>query len=197
MLRLSEQERRDYIAKYAAKIFAEKGYQIASLQDIASKAGISKAGVYHYFKTKEEILAYVLIKKTDDLFIEMKKRVKESYGQKLNQEESLRKLILAYANIINKDRDFRGIVLRERHQLTGINKQKLLKKEQAIFHLIKDELKKVHAVGKHIDPNVTTFLIIAMCHWLGYWFKEKKKFDLESIIEQNIEVILRGILNEH
>lgn len=194
MLRLSEQERKDYIAKYAANVFAKKGYQLATLQDIASKAGISKAGVYHYFKSKEEILAYVLIRKTEELLIEMKKRAKEINGQKLNQEESVRQLILDYAKLINTDKDIREIVLRERHQLTGINKQKLLTKEQAIFHLIRDQLKKIPAASKNIDPNVTSFLIISMSHWLGYWFKEKKKFDFKSIIEQNIEVILRGML---
>lgn len=195
MLRLSEQERKDYLAKYAAKVFSEKGYQVASLQDIALRAKISKAGIYYYFKTKEDILAYVLIKTTDYVLIEMKERVKKNKEQNLNPEESLRQLIKAYAEFINKDINFRGIVLRERHQLTGKNKQELYRKEKSIFHMIKDELKKLKTVEKNIDLNVTSFLFIGMSHWLGYWFKENKRLALESIIEQNINIILRGITN--
>ncbi len=194
MLRLSMEERKDYIAKYAAKVFSEKGYQLASLQDIAKKARISKAGVYHYFKTKDDILAYIVIKHSEDFLVNMTARIRESRQEDLPPWESFRKLIKTYAKLVNRDRDRRLIVLRERHQLTGKNKNELLKRERAIFHLIRDELKKLDGIEKKIDQNVITFLFIAMSHWLGYWFREGKGLGLDDIIEQNIGIILQGIL---
>jgi hypothetical protein len=86
------------------------------------------------------------------------------------------------------------IVLRERHQLSGKRKKELSKREQAMFRLIKNELKKIRNLGEKINPNVVTFLIISMSHWLGYWFKEGKGLDLETIINQNIETIFHGTL---
>ncbi len=197
MLRLSMEEKKDYIAKYAARTFSEKGYQLASLQDIATKARISKAGVYHYFKTKDDILAYVLIKHTDDFLVQMTERVKQSKEHNLNPRESLRKLIETYAKLVNRDKDLRRIVLRERHQLTGRNKQELLRKERAIFRLLKDGLKRISSVEKNIDPSVITFLFISVCHWLGYWFKEGKKYELNAIIDQSINIVFDGILNQN
>src|SRR5919106_6100933 len=40
----------------AGRVFAEKGYEGATMADVAREAGFSKAGVYHYFASKEHIL---------------------------------------------------------------------------------------------------------------------------------------------
>ncbi|MCP4105223.1 MAG: TetR/AcrR family transcriptional regulator [Desulfobacteraceae bacterium] len=40
----------------AVKEFIEKGYHGASMQSIADRAGLSKGGIYHHFKSKDEIL---------------------------------------------------------------------------------------------------------------------------------------------
>jgi len=65
LLRLSIKERKDFIADVATRVFSKKGYQTASLQDVAMEAEISKAGIYHYFVSKTDILAYILLRNSD------------------------------------------------------------------------------------------------------------------------------------
>lgn len=48
------------IEESAIKIFGEKGYDCASIQDITKDAGISKGIVYHYFKDKEALYLHCL-----------------------------------------------------------------------------------------------------------------------------------------
>lgn len=50
-----EQQRRHQIMDTALKIFSEKGYAAATMDDIAETAGLSKAGVYFYFQSKEKL----------------------------------------------------------------------------------------------------------------------------------------------
>ncbi len=186
-------ERKEYLANTAAIVFCEKGYRAASLQDVARKAKISKAGVYHYFKTKEDILALILIQHTDIFLRVLKERIKESQAKGLDAKQAFQELIRTYANHLNQNKEVRLLVLRERHQLTGKNKRDLYKREQAIFHLLKNELKKIPHIDKKKNPNVISFLIISMSHWLGYWFREQGGLDLEEIIDQNIRIIFNGI----
>src|SRR5262252_625743 len=47
------------IIDVALEVFAEKGFAAAKLDDIARRAGISKATLYLYFETKEEIFRAV------------------------------------------------------------------------------------------------------------------------------------------
>lgn len=50
------EQRWDEIVLAAAKVFYEKGYEGASLQDIASAVGLLKGSIYYYIDTKEDLL---------------------------------------------------------------------------------------------------------------------------------------------
>jgi len=52
--------KRDLILAAAAKTFAEQGYDRASLSQIAAACSISKANIYHYYSSKDDILFAVL-----------------------------------------------------------------------------------------------------------------------------------------
>ena len=189
----SFQDRKEYIANIASTIFCKKGYKTASLQDIAKKGNLSKAGIFHYFKTKEDILSYILIRNSDNFIAILKSCIKENGERNFDREMSLRNLINTYATHVNKWKEGRLLTLQERHQLTGKNKKALLKKERMLFHLIKDELKKVKQIDKRYNLNVVSFLIIAMSHWLGYWLDEDGELSQEQAISQNIDIVFRGI----
>lgn len=49
-------ERMEEIISAAIDEFLEKGYENASMASISARAGVSKGGVYHHFKSKDEIL---------------------------------------------------------------------------------------------------------------------------------------------
>ena len=53
-------EKRDNILKTAAKIFADEGYDRASVNQVAKACDISKATIYHYYSSKEDILFAIL-----------------------------------------------------------------------------------------------------------------------------------------
>jgi AcrR family transcriptional regulator len=52
----SAEERKNEILDVAAALFAEKGYDNASTNDIIEKIGIARGTLYHHFGSKEEIL---------------------------------------------------------------------------------------------------------------------------------------------
>jgi len=51
--------RRAQIALYAAKVFADKGYQNTTVQEIGDACGMGKGTIYHYIGAKEDILLLV------------------------------------------------------------------------------------------------------------------------------------------
>jgi AcrR family transcriptional regulator len=46
----------EHILRTSAQIFAEKSYHSTSMRDISRATGVSLAGLYHYCKSKEELL---------------------------------------------------------------------------------------------------------------------------------------------
>jgi AcrR family transcriptional regulator len=57
---LKAQQRRQEILQIAMDTFAARGYNNASLQEIADRAGVTQAGVLHYFRSKPQLLTSVL-----------------------------------------------------------------------------------------------------------------------------------------
>lgn len=55
----SKEERMEDITKAAMEVFLKKGYQNTTMEAIAKNAGLSKGGLYHYFKSKDIVLIFV------------------------------------------------------------------------------------------------------------------------------------------
>lgn len=54
------EQTRDEVLRTARRLFAERGYDGTSLQQIADAMGVTKANVYYYFRTKEVLLQALL-----------------------------------------------------------------------------------------------------------------------------------------
>ena len=124
--------KRNKILGAATKIFAEKGYQYATISDIAKEAGISTGLLYSYFKNKLDLLLSVVLFFWQEI-------------NRLNQEKLLSmrnpfdKLVVVLHNIedllINEERALYIIkVLNEAlPHIVMIKEKKLQKKRQAII----------------------------------------------------------------
>jgi AcrR family transcriptional regulator len=54
---VDKEKRKRELALIALDVFAQKGFDAASVSDVASAAGISKGSVYTYFESKEDLIA--------------------------------------------------------------------------------------------------------------------------------------------
>lgn len=196
MLRISLEERRAFIADAALEIFVEKGYKSTSLQEIAEKVQITKAGIYHYFKTKEEILYYILVEKNAEK-MERFKAVDPSRGGELTEPlEILKHIIRSYAQISLSSHDVALLSMRERHQLTGENLTIYQNLERDAFRTLRDKINSVPGIKAQYDINTIVFLIISMSAWFGYWLKSDGRLSQEEIVEQGVEIICSGMLED-
>lgn len=65
-MRIKSEERKQKILEAAAKIFAKHGFDNTSISDITAKVGGSKATIYNYFRSKEEIFVCAAEKFADE-----------------------------------------------------------------------------------------------------------------------------------
>ena len=88
------EERRDDIIEAAGELFLVKGYDRTSMSDVMARLHIAKGTIYHYFKSKEELLDAVLDSLANALAQQMQQICDQSQGNAL---ERLRYLILKSA----------------------------------------------------------------------------------------------------
>lgn len=89
-------QKRAQILKSAAKVFAEAGYDRASMTQLARECGISKANIYHYYDSKDAVLFGLL----DTYLSELRDRVCSVELDGCTPEQRLRwilsEILLAY-----------------------------------------------------------------------------------------------------
>ena len=61
-MRVKTEARREAILEAAAEAFRERGFEAASMADVAVRVGGSKATLYNYFSSKEQLFAAVMLK---------------------------------------------------------------------------------------------------------------------------------------
>src|SRR5258707_8924584 len=74
------------VLEHAARIFWEKGYEGASMRDLARVTGMSLAGLYYYFESKEELL-FLIQKHT---FTTIMEQLRERLTESTDPEERVR-----------------------------------------------------------------------------------------------------------
>src|SRR6186713_2556250 len=121
--------RRAEICRTAAQIFQERGYDATSVSDIARALGITKAGLYHYFESKEallfEITAYGLDRVRDDVIVPVR-AVRDP-------EERLRQLVVRHACIATNGRGAVAQLVDEVRALPPGNRRQLEERMRAYF----------------------------------------------------------------
>jgi len=185
-----DRTREIYLA--AAQIFFTKGYNATSLNDIADSLGITKAALYYYVESKQELLYRIIKLGLDDV----KGEVLEPAREIENAEERLRFIILNHARLSAGGNHAVIIISHEVDALNFDQKQEVLHRRRDYFEFIRNTLVELEAQGKlqKIDLTTATFTLLGMIIWLARWFSPNGKMSVENVCEDVCEMALRGIL---
>jgi AcrR family transcriptional regulator len=101
------------IAQVAKEVFAERGYQQATLEEIAQRAGVSKATIYLYYKNKDDLFLHVVEKLAETTIAETAQAA-EAPGAPLDK---LARIVQGKMAFYEHEREFFRIYLNEKHGL--------------------------------------------------------------------------------
>ena len=98
--RLTAQARREAILDAATAVFAERGYNGASVDDVAGAAGVSKALIYEHFPSKKDLHASLVERETTELFA----RLEANAGSGTQGAERMRGGVEAFLGFVSERR---------------------------------------------------------------------------------------------
>jgi len=102
-------DRRRQILDAAVKVFARSGFHTSRVGDIAEEAGIAYGLVYHYFKSKEELLETIF----RDTWTQMLARVREVESSGVPASEQVRQVTALLLRTWRRDPDLVRVLVRE------------------------------------------------------------------------------------
>lgn len=182
------------IVEVARQIFFEKGYEKATTREISERAGISKAALYHHFKSKEDILFGIVNRASDELVQNMKKALAKSHPQGADLQEIIAVVSQEYMRTFFNNLDSIKILLHDIEYLKPALKEIILQKEKENVRQLRDyiiDLQESGRLKKH-NPTALTFIFIGMMHWLYFWFDVQGELTLSDMNNIIADVFVNG-----
>ena len=181
------------IFETSMKLFAEKGYDATSVEDITATVGVAKGTLYYHFTSKEEIFDFLV----EEGIKLLQNSVDIKTSKYSNYLDKIKAIILIQIKIVNQYEDIINIIL---SQLWG--KEKRNQKCQKLVHeyiskiegLVKEGMK----LGQIKDGDAKVFateIYGLICSTLVYKINERDNFNIMELYNQFESTLIAGLKN--
>ena len=173
----------------ALRIFRQKGYHAASMQNIADAVGLYKGSLYYYVSSKEELLVRLFEGRADQVLGEIRAI---TYGTGTCTEQ-LRAMVRAYVLGVLRNLDSVRVYLREEYVLPPAALRHVHAEQRTMRDLfegvIGDGMRDGSFVGT--DPKLAALALLGMCTWVHRWYRPRGRLSETAIADDFAERAIR------
>ena len=168
--RMTSAARREQLLQVARSLFAERGFEATSVEEIAAKAGVSKPVVYEHFGGKEGIYAVIVDREMQKLLSMVEGALTEDHPRRLLEQAAL--ALLTY---IEQDTDGFRILVRDSPVATSTGTFASLIVDIAgqVEHLLAGEFKARGFDAKYAP--MYSQMLVGMVALTGQWWVDVRK----------------------
>jgi len=202
----------ELILRTAARIFAEKSYHSTSMRDISRATGVSLAGLYHYCKSKEELLFLI----QDHCFGRVLERLEQRLSETSDPIAKLRIFIDNHLSFFAANMAEMKVLSHEADSLAGdLHAHVSTKKRQYTrgARKILSEVQQNTATGvgarrtrradqrhrimsRPMDLTVATYALFGMMNWIYNWYDPRGKLSVTQLVDNITRLFLAGFLSD-
>ena len=178
------------ILDHATEVFCQKGYEGASMRDLSRATGMSLAGLYHYFQSKERLL-YLIQKHTFSTIVE---KLKARLEEVANPDQRLRIFIQNHLEYFVANQSGLKVLAHEDEALkNGFSSElRAIKREYYRICLdLMDDLKRQHELD--FNSRTAVMSLFGMINWIYTWYNPRLDGSAEELAEQMSAIILSGV----
>lgn len=182
---------REKIFTEAVRVFRQKGYHAASMQNIADAVGLQKGSLYHYISSKEELLYKIFERSTGALT----RQLEAIIASQDSPQDKLRRAIEAHLIALCEQLDIYSVYLAERRALSGRSHAKVRAEAEKHAQLLEKilhqgiESKEFRAM----DTKMVALGILGMCNWLYQWYSPDGRLSPQEISAIFSDLVVDGV----
>ena len=197
--------KRDAILDIAAQCFADRSYPAASMSEIATACGTSKARLYHYYESKEAILFDLMDRYTQRLLSLIALTDATAQRRNLDDRAALHELIRAFLQeyessatrhvALLNDTQFLSDVVDESLGTLAISPRELiLNRQRDVVAAVTRALRRAYP-GRLNAANQTaiTMMLFGMINWTFTWLRPGGPISYVAFAEEVITLLEKGL----
>jgi AcrR family transcriptional regulator len=182
---------RQEILRASARLFRERGYDATSMNDISAALKLSKGGLYHHFRSKDEILFHIMNHAMDIT----EERVLAPIRRLSDPEERLRALIRLHIQLVLRahDREI-TVILHENHPLPAGLRKRINARKKEYIQFVENLIGEVQRIrgARHLNAQAAAFALLGMINWIYQWYRAEGPLQEEDLIQQYTEIFFSG-----
>lgn len=189
------------ILDYGTEVFAEKGYEGASMRDLSRLSGISLAGLYYYFESKEKLLYFI----QQHTFSTIMERLRERLAASRDPEERVRIFVHNHVDYSVAKQKAMKVLSHEDDVLKNGYGAELAAVKREYYRIcigLVDELAKAEGLKSPganagatggISTRTAVLGLFGMMNWLYTWYNPRIDPDGETLAREISDLFLEGI----
>jgi len=177
----------------AAGLFAERRFDASSINDIAAAAGLSKAGIYHYFDSKTDILRTMLIEHLEAVGGIVDAALNTSEPPRVKFRQLTEALIENYTRPGTRNQHI--VLVNDIASLPAGDREYVVSAERRIIRATERLLQSLFPELAEREPLLQpiTMLYFGMINWTDTWFSDKGRLSPRELAALVTELTLNGI----
>jgi TetR/AcrR family transcriptional regulator, cholesterol catabolism regulator len=180
------------VLHHAARIFCEKGYEGASMRNLSRAAGMSLAGLYHYFDSKEELL-YLIQKHAFRTIIE---RAQERLKGTKGTEQRVRLFIENHLEYFLANKDAMKVLTHEDETLKNGRGAEIRAIKREYYRICLELLEDLRREkGLQFSGRVAVLALFGMINWIYTWHNPRVDLKAQELATEMSNLFLCGVLN--
>ena len=190
--KIKEKERRkNRIYKVATKTLWQKGYDKTSIRDIAKATDMTTAGLYYYFKSKEELLFQILKGHMEDMISGIEQIPVES----IDPLELIKLYIQYQIGTYCTDKYRTKLILSDDDCLTGEWYDLIKNQQRSYLDFWRRALESYCRKEKIPTENIAidAHCLVGMCAWLYRWYDPNGQVTPEILGKKIFETFVFGL----
>jgi AcrR family transcriptional regulator len=179
------------ILAHATEVFCKKGYEGASMRDLSRASGMSLAGLYYYFESKERLL-FLIQKHT---FTTIVQRLKARLNGVSDPEQQVRIFILNHLEYFLANQASMKVLSHEAEALKNGFASEVAAIKREYYRIcvgLLDELKSDW--GLQFSTRIAVLSLFGMMNWIYTWHNSRVDADAEQLAGEMSDIFLRGVM---
>jgi TetR/AcrR family transcriptional regulator, cholesterol catabolism regulator len=163
------QRRREELIDIACRVFAEKGFDGATLQDIADQFGVLKGSLFHYIQSKDDLLFEII----DGVYAGADEAIWSIAGADDTAVGRLSRLIVAYVRYVTEHQPAITVWLHDLGSLDPARRQVIRDRDERNRRRLVDLITQAQQEGgvrPDADPRLVCFALLGSMNWVHRWF---------------------------
>src|SRR6202161_1254157 len=178
------------ILAHATDVFCKKGYEGASMRDLSRASGMSLAGLYYYFESKERLL--FLIQK--HAFTTIVQRLKARLQGVSEPQQQIRIFILNHLEYFLANPASMKVLSHEADALKNGFASEVAAIKREYYRIcvgLLDDLKR--ELGLQFTTRIAVLSLFGMMNWIYTWHNPRVDADAEQLAGEMGDLFLRGV----